>query len=590
MNYKRIFVFMLCLLAAVAIIPYSGAFASENEDAEIAAGMPAADENVLTEDQPVTVIEDVADGTVISVGDSAPAPVLETEPEPEPEPIPETRRMTLRDNDVTVTGLLPETTELQADWVADPLAKPAPMHSPAKSGRNLMIPDMQLSLDGKAADIANGADPAKTGEPSDSAEDSWKAVAFYDIKLIQSGQAIQPDGTVIVTIENVPLTDPEKTVSVKHFLDSEEAIRAALREGSAEALRNDAYATAFPEAAAAAEAVCGEGGVVYIETITAADGLEVDGTTVSFPAKSFSIYAIGEEQPKNRLNIIFHQANSTDTISILVKQDDLPNLNTVLNDPGHGTLTGGQIFRGWTEVENDTAETGIFIDAIRELVRTMLNSGTVEDEQTLELWPLVYKVFEITYKDERGSVIREDDCLFRDNEAAAYTIDQDYTPISQDAKFMGWQVESGAAYVSPAPDQGVGTDTQYYLNGAEVTLSGDVVLKVYTPSGYWITFEENAKNASYTPPQFVKHLDPTLEPDTDPTRLGYSFGGWYTNEACTDGNEFTFGGTLDGPLTLYAKWIANDEADYTILIWKQDISGTDYDFEESIRLTGDVGA
>ncbi|MCR4963933.1 MAG: InlB B-repeat-containing protein, partial [Firmicutes bacterium] len=46
----------------------------------------------------------------------------------------------------------------------------------------------------------------------------------------------------------------------------------------------------------------------------------------------------------------------------------------------------------------------------------------------------------------------------------------------------------------------------------------------------------------------------------------------------------------DGPLTLYAKWIANDEADYTILIWKQDISGTDYDFEESIRLTGDVGA
>ncbi len=43
---------------------------------------------------------------------------------------------------------------------------------------------------------------------------------------------------------------------------------------------------------------------------------------------------------------------------------------------------------------------------------------------------------------------------------------------------------------------------------------------------------------------------------TPPTRVGYRFDGWYTDEACTDGNEFSFSGILKKDTVAYAKWTA----------------------------------
>lgn len=37
---------------------------------------------------------------------------------------------------------------------------------------------------------------------------------------------------------------------------------------------------------------------------------------------------------------------------------------------------------------------------------------------------------------------------------------------------------------------------------------------------------------------------------------GYTFGGWYTDEACTDGNEFRFDMPVTENITIYAKWVA----------------------------------
>lgn len=37
---------------------------------------------------------------------------------------------------------------------------------------------------------------------------------------------------------------------------------------------------------------------------------------------------------------------------------------------------------------------------------------------------------------------------------------------------------------------------------------------------------------------------------------GYTFGGWYTDEACTDGNEFSFDMPVTENITIYAKWVA----------------------------------
>ena len=57
----------------------------------------------------------------------------------------------------------------------------------------------------------------------------------------------------------------------------------------------------------------------------------------------------------------------------------------------------------------------------------------------------------------------------------------------------------------------------------------------------------------------------------DPVREGYTFGGWFTSAACTEGSEFTFDdhnmGTVeyaDDDLELYAKWEKNSVPDHTV--------------------------
>ena len=42
----------------------------------------------------------------------------------------------------------------------------------------------------------------------------------------------------------------------------------------------------------------------------------------------------------------------------------------------------------------------------------------------------------------------------------------------------------------------------------------------------------------------------------DPTREGYTFAGWYTDEACTEAYDFSVAVTAD--MTLYAKWTKNE--------------------------------
>lgn len=45
---------------------------------------------------------------------------------------------------------------------------------------------------------------------------------------------------------------------------------------------------------------------------------------------------------------------------------------------------------------------------------------------------------------------------------------------------------------------------------------------------------------------------------------GYTFGGWYINEACTDGNEFSFDDSINADITIYAKWVPVEIDDDTM--------------------------
>lgn len=83
----------------------------------------------------------------------------------------------------------------------------------------------------------------------------------------------------------------------------------------------------------------------------------------------------------------------------------------------------------------------------------------------------------------------------------------------------------------------------YYINdsGTLFKLSGGVKVSFETGEGSKVDSQTTA--------------DGKLVKPADPTRDGYTFGGWYTDEACTQAYDFSTPVTAD--LTLYAKWTKN---------------------------------
>lgn len=84
----------------------------------------------------------------------------------------------------------------------------------------------------------------------------------------------------------------------------------------------------------------------------------------------------------------------------------------------------------------------------------------------------------------------------------------------------------------------------YYINdsGALFKLNAGMKVSFNTGEGSKVDFQTTAANGSVTKP-------------ADPTREGYTFAGWYTDEACTEAYKFDAAVTAD--MTLYAKWTKN---------------------------------
>ena len=85
----------------------------------------------------------------------------------------------------------------------------------------------------------------------------------------------------------------------------------------------------------------------------------------------------------------------------------------------------------------------------------------------------------------------------------------------------------------------------YYINdsGTLFKLNAGMKVSFNTGEGSKVDFQTTAANGSVTKP-------------ADPTREGYTFAGWYTDEACTEAYDFATAVTSD--MTLYAKWTKNE--------------------------------
>ena len=96
-------------------------------------------------------------------------------------------------------------------------------------------------------------------------------------------------------------------------------------------------------------------------------------------------------------------------------------------------------------------------------------------------------------------------------------------------------------------DSPIACDAQgnlYYINdsGTLFKLNAGVKVSFNVGDGSKVDFQTTAANGSVAKP-------------ADPTRRGYTFAGWYTDEACTE--EYKFDAAVTADMTLYAKWVKN---------------------------------
>ena len=622
MTTKRIIALLMCLCMMVSLLPFS--FAAKDQDSEAAAGeevaavqettgeeTPAAEQEVAApedadqadeleafrdEDSDETWTADqevVRDGGGSASRDEDTAPAVAPEQPAEQPPAAEAGYVgEISDpaENVTLSGALPAEAAVEFQDVQDALlaavADPAP--SPLK------------------APMLRGAAPAADAEESPLISED-NVLAAFDLKLTDTtdDSTVQPDGTVTVTMDVSDMYLPENVV-ILHFLDSVEAIAAALeaQEADPENANKVEFVTdasvvenELLQDAVAAAMDYNNGGErgVYVETITPV----IDRGIMSFETGSFSVYAVVPSVTP-RLTVKFMNG-TTELATMYVKAADTPDeVATIIYDPSSAiTLTDNQVFKGWTTADPDTYNLSseiLTIAQVRENAMTQVRADGFTDN-TVTYYAALFNHYSVTYRDPTGLITIDTDVVeipIREDQVS-YTVNQSYSTDSEH-NFEGWIPKEGSTKIVGYPGNAHqetlnGTPVYYYKNDETITIRGDVTFSVDAPEGHWLVFDENGKGATYNAPQFVKSGEVTQQPSLTMQRYGYDFIGWFEGpvvDGVPTGDEFSFGDEIADTTTIYAKWEAHTQARYSVIIWLENLSCTGYDFAASVNLTGNI--
>ena len=189
--------------------------------------------------------------------------------------------------------------------------------------------------------------------------------------------------------------------------------------------------------------------------------------------------------------------------------------------------------------------------------------SNVDKTETIEVKAQFADGYHVYFKDNKGRIIATKTGASGTEVSVA---DVNF-PVGNDEAITGW-------YKDADRTEKVDSVT---INGADITLYAKV------EKGYWLTFESNG--GSYVAPAFYANGTPAAAPTDDPTKLGYTFDGWYTvsDEKVTDFS------TITTAITLYAKWTASQQTKYTVIHFWENANDDGYSFKESETKTGATG-
>ena len=207
----------------------------------------------------------------------------------------------------------------------------------------------------------------------------------------------------------------------------------------------------------------------------------------------------------------------------------------------------GKVFTGWSpEVTFGTV------------------SGLTGKNKTITVEAQFADGYHVYFKDDNGRII----ATKTGASGTEVSVAKVNFPVGSDEAITGWY-----------------TDAAHTQKVESVTIeTSDITLYAKVEKGYWLTFESNG--GSYVAPAFYANGTAAAAPTDGPTKPGYTFDGWYTDEDLKTPASFD---SITASTTLYAKWTAGTETKYTVIHFWENANDDGYSFKESETKTGATG-
>lgn len=292
-----------------------------------------------------------------------------------------------------------------------------------------------------------------------------------------------------------------------------------------------------------------EHSIVHVTSRGASKVADANATGATFDATSFSVYEI-VGQPDGRATVTYEFYDDATTPTLLstriVKDGDTllePNVPVSAVDSSLG-------FLGWSTEADPTTY---------QVFGTVTIPSTTTSDTVVKLYARFQaKTYQVYFHNQYDTILQMANAAAgSDVHVADYNAGNTF-PVPVGYAVMGWSTIKAAAQGS---ETGLGDPSGEV---ADITdISSDINLYPIIEPAWWITYDSDG--GSFCAPVFFAYGTATAAP-TDPARAGYTFGGWYTDSACTQ--TFAFGSPLSSDVTLYAKWIPNT-VNYTVNYWQE---------------------
>lgn len=354
---------------------------------------------------------------------------------------------------------------------------------------------------------------------------------------------VEIDGETVLAAYDITIYDADDAV----FQPEDDVIQVKIEDAAVEQAIQDEQNVAvyhMSDADAAPEPV---------EQVT------TDEVSVEFAASSFSIYIVTTPETHFTHTYTFCDSDGSALADIPVQ---ILSEGESLTEPA-ALEKPHMVFKGWYTAQ----EGGTLFDGFGQ------TEGVLTADAETKLYARYSEVYYVQYMSAGtdGKVLYTQ--TYSDADAKIVTDNVPFDTGDVEMALVGWSTDPNAE----APD-------------ASLTLAGDdVTLYPVVKAAHWITYD--SQGGSVVDPVYVLAGAVTAAP-TVPSRTGYAFAGWYTE----DGTEFLFGNTLEPNITLYAKWTPSNTT-YTVIYWRQQVTDSKnaadsekkYDYAESVQRSAVTG-